>query len=241
MDHANGLATFAAEGLRAQAHFVEKVMKGDDVVYGEKLPAPDQPRVFSQQNSNDLTYALSQVTAAKTSIGWDTAGKTGTWEYARTAARTRDAWMVGFDKKLAAAVWVGNKAEEHPLRDKTNQIIYGAGVPASIWKKFMTRRHDRAEREEGQHEVQRAELRRRHEPAGFGAGAGRQQVQVPVPVRRPATGPVRAGPAARSGRYYGQRSGGRPTVSVTSGAAVHRRCRPAGPARPTPHGPSGAA
>jgi membrane peptidoglycan carboxypeptidase len=138
MDHANGLATFAAEGLRAQAHFVQKVMKGNDLIYSEKLPAPNQPRVFSQQNSNDLTYALSQVVASKTNIGWDTAGKTGTWEYAQNSNENADAWMIGFDKKIAAAVWLGNKAEEHPLRDKNNAIIYGAGVPASIWKKFMT-------------------------------------------------------------------------------------------------------
>jgi membrane peptidoglycan carboxypeptidase len=137
MDHANGLATFAAEGLRAKAHFVTKVMKGNDLVYAETLPSPNQPRVFSQQNSNDLTYALSQVSSAKVNIGWDTAGKTGTWEFSQTSTENADAWMVGFSKKLAAAVWVGNKAELHPLRDKNNSIIYGAGVPASIWQKFM--------------------------------------------------------------------------------------------------------
>jgi membrane peptidoglycan carboxypeptidase len=46
--------------------------------------------------------------------------------------------MVGFDRKIAAAVWVGNKAEEQPIRDKKNTIIYGAGIPAEIWRAFMT-------------------------------------------------------------------------------------------------------
>jgi membrane peptidoglycan carboxypeptidase len=137
MDHANGLATFAAEGLRANAHFVAKVVKNNATVYAETLPKPNQPRVFSQQNSNDLTYALSQVSSAKVNIGWDTAGKTGTWEFSQASTENADAWMVGFSKKLSAAVWVGNKAELHPLRDKNNSIIYGAGVPASIWQKFM--------------------------------------------------------------------------------------------------------
>jgi membrane peptidoglycan carboxypeptidase len=138
MDHANGLATFAAEGLRANAHFVTKVVKNNTTVYADTLPKPNQPRVFSQENSNDLTYALSQVSSAKVNIGWDTAGKTGTWEFSQASSENADAWMVGFSKKLAAAVWVGNKAELHPLRDKNNSIIYGAGVPASIWQKFMT-------------------------------------------------------------------------------------------------------
>ncbi len=138
MDHANGLATFAAEGLRSTAHFVQKVTKDERVVYAETLPTGNQPRVFSQQNSNDLTYALSQVGSAKVNIGWDTAGKTGTWEYSQQSKENAHAWMVGYSRKLAAAVWVGNKAEEKPLRDKGNSIVYGSGVPADIWRKFMT-------------------------------------------------------------------------------------------------------
>jgi membrane peptidoglycan carboxypeptidase len=138
VDHANGLATMAAEGLRARAHFVQKVMKGNQVVYGETLPKPEQPRVFSHENSNDLTYALSQVGSAKTNIGWDTAGKTGTWEFSQATNENAHAWMVGYSKKIAAAVWVGNKAEEAALRDRSNKIIYGAGVPAEIWRQFMT-------------------------------------------------------------------------------------------------------
>jgi membrane peptidoglycan carboxypeptidase len=138
LDHANGLATFAADGLRAQAHFVMKVMRGNDLVYADSLPPAGQPRVFSQQNSNDLTYALSQVTSAKLNIGWDTAGKTGTWEFGQGSSENADAWMVGYTKKIAAAVWVGNKAELHPLRDKNNKVIYGSGVPAAVWQKFMT-------------------------------------------------------------------------------------------------------
>jgi membrane peptidoglycan carboxypeptidase len=137
-DHANGLATIAAGGLRAQAHFVMKVMKGDKILYGERLPAANQPRIFNQQNSNDLTYALSQVGSSKVSIGWDTAGKTGTWEFSQASSENAHAWMVGFSKKIAAAVWVGNKAEEHALRDKNKAKIYGAGVPADVWRKFMT-------------------------------------------------------------------------------------------------------
>jgi membrane peptidoglycan carboxypeptidase len=138
VDHANGVATMAAGGLRANAHFVQTVLKGDQVVYGETLPRPDQARIMSPQNINDLTYALSQVSSAKLNIGWDTAGKTGTWEYGPKPTENAHAWMVGFDRKIAAAVWVGNKAEEQPIRDKKNTIIYGAGVPAEIWRAFMT-------------------------------------------------------------------------------------------------------
>ena len=42
-DHANGMATFAAGGKRAQAHFVREVYEGDDKVYAEQL-RPDRHR-----------------------------------------------------------------------------------------------------------------------------------------------------------------------------------------------------
>lgn len=138
-DHANGIATMAAGGLRAEAHFVTKVMDGDRTVYSERLPTGNQERIMNQQALNDLTYALSQVGAAKISpsIGWDTAGKTGTWEYGNRVDQNSHAWMVGFDKKLAAAVWVGNKKEEKAIKDSKGNDIYGSGLPGLIWKSFM--------------------------------------------------------------------------------------------------------
>jgi membrane peptidoglycan carboxypeptidase len=137
MDHANGVATFAAGGLRATAHFVTKVIDGDRPVYWEKLPVTEQ-RILSPEAENDLTYALSKVSASNLSNGWDTAGKTGTWELGTNRNENADAWMVGFTRRLAAAVWVGNRGAEKALRDKYGQPIYGAGIPASIWRAFMT-------------------------------------------------------------------------------------------------------
>jgi membrane peptidoglycan carboxypeptidase len=139
MDHANGLATFAANGLRAQAHFVVKVTKGDAIVYGETLPKAGQQPIMNQQAINDLDYALSKITSAsiKGGIGWDTAGKTGTWEYNNSTTENGNAWMVGYSKKIAAAVWVGNKDKEQALKDKYGKTMWGSTVPATIWQSFM--------------------------------------------------------------------------------------------------------
>jgi membrane peptidoglycan carboxypeptidase len=138
LDHANGLATFAAGGLRATAHFVSQVLDNDKVVYSERLPAGNQPRILSPEAENDLTYALSKVSASTLSNGWDSAGKTGTWELGTDKTQNADAWMTGFTRRLAAAVWVGNKGAEKALLDKNKQQIYGAGIPASIWRAFIT-------------------------------------------------------------------------------------------------------
>jgi membrane peptidoglycan carboxypeptidase len=138
MDHANGIATMAAGGLRANAHFVQKVEKDGEILYSETLPKQDQPRILNTQAVTDLTYAMTQVNTNPGQVaGWPYATKTGTWEYDKDPNENAHAWNVGFTKKLAAAVWVGNRGDEKGIRTATNGIIYGSGLPAQIWRKFM--------------------------------------------------------------------------------------------------------
>jgi len=137
MDHANGMATMAAGGLRANAHFVTKVMEGEDQVYGESLPNDGQERIMKQQAINDLNFALSKVSTASVSgIGWDTAGKTGTWQYGSSISENAHAWMVGYTKKVAAAVWVGAE-KGGAIKLANGKNIFGSDLPGPIWKKFM--------------------------------------------------------------------------------------------------------
>src|SRR4029077_1001622 len=128
-----GLATFANNGVRAQEHFVLKVLDGDQVVFGETLPAPNKAGIIKPGPSADLSYALSGVASSKiptlNNSGIDTAGKTGTWEANNSIDTNAHAWMVGFDKKIAAAVWVGNKKDEKPIKDKSGGTIWGSGIP----------------------------------------------------------------------------------------------------------------
>ena len=46
--------------------------------------------------------------------------------------------MVGYTKKIAAAVWVGNEKDEQAIMDKDKDIIWGSDLPGPIWKKFMS-------------------------------------------------------------------------------------------------------
>jgi membrane peptidoglycan carboxypeptidase len=38
---------------------------------------------------------------------------------------------------VAVAVWVGNKAEERPLIDRTGAPVTGATLPATVYRQFM--------------------------------------------------------------------------------------------------------
>jgi membrane peptidoglycan carboxypeptidase len=139
-DHANGLATFANNGVRATEHFVLKVLAGDQPVFGETLPTNGK-QILNPGASADLTYALQNVGSAKVpalnGAGFDTAGKTGTWEANNSIDTNAHAWMCGFTKKIATCVWVGNKKDEKPIKDKSNATIWGSGIPSTIWRNYM--------------------------------------------------------------------------------------------------------
>ncbi len=142
MDHANGMATFAAGGNRATAHFVTRVTKGKDAKGKEKPFYSDRAtteNVLPEGAANDLSSALTKVTAGQLHNGWDSASKTGTWQYANSTRDNAHAWIVGYTNKIAAAVWVGNRGAEQAIKTKNGSPIYGSTVPGPIYKQFMAK------------------------------------------------------------------------------------------------------
>jgi membrane peptidoglycan carboxypeptidase len=137
LDQANAMATFAAAGVRARAHFVRSVTKGKDTHYSERIPGANAPRVLNAQQAADLTWALSRSGPGRLA-GVDAAGKSGSWIDGSVPTH---AWMVGYTTSLATAVWIGSAGRERPLRDSKGQSIFGAGLPAMVYKTFMTGAH----------------------------------------------------------------------------------------------------
>jgi membrane peptidoglycan carboxypeptidase len=135
LDHANGMATFAAGGKRAEAHFVRTVTRNGKQVYGEKLSRSDIG--LNQEQINELNWTLRQVPAAKLSNGWDSAGKTGTWQAGKSLTQNAHTWMVGYTNALAAAVWLGT-TDGKPLVTSSGGVnVFGANYPGPIWRQFM--------------------------------------------------------------------------------------------------------
>jgi membrane peptidoglycan carboxypeptidase len=139
LDQANAMATFAAGGLPATAHFVKEVRIRDEVLFGEVLPNPNQPRILSANEIADLTYALTWAGTGPTS---GLAIKTGIWELTRQPNELAHAWSLGYTTKLAIAVHIGNRSDEHPLRDRTGVPVYGSGLPSTIMQTVMSAVHE---------------------------------------------------------------------------------------------------
>jgi membrane peptidoglycan carboxypeptidase len=137
LDHANGMATFAAGGKRVDAHFVRSVTRGGEQVYGEKIAASDVG--LDQEQIAELDWTLSKVEAAKLNNGWDSAGKTGTWQYGNSTTENSNAWMVGYTRALAAAVWLGTTDGAPLTTTDGSHSVFGANYPGPIWRQFMTK------------------------------------------------------------------------------------------------------
>jgi membrane peptidoglycan carboxypeptidase len=143
LDQANAMATFAADGVRAQAHFVIRVIdpqlsKDRQTIYAETLPTGGEKPILNEAQVDDLTWTLSQNKAATLEGGPASAGMPGSWEFGRNSGDVAHAWAIGYTRKLAMAVWVGSGgAKERPIKDAAGKTIYGSTLPALIYRTVM--------------------------------------------------------------------------------------------------------
>lgn len=137
-DMATGLATFAAEGVHRPTHFIQKVETADGEVLLDSTSVEGQ-EVVSADVANNLTSAMEPIAAYSNGHslagGRPSASKSGTTQLGDTGYN-KDAWFVGYTPSNATAVWVGTD-ENKPLFNSYGGVMYGASVPADIWKSAM--------------------------------------------------------------------------------------------------------
>lgn len=125
---------FANDGQRRAPYLVEEIRTSrGSVLYAYEAPRPET--VIGQDHARTMSTMLQGVvrdgTGRRAQLGgWAVAGKTG------TSQNSRDAWFVGYTAQLAAGVWVG-KDDDSSMGDMT-----GGGVPAGIWRDFMSAAHE---------------------------------------------------------------------------------------------------
>jgi membrane peptidoglycan carboxypeptidase len=144
-DMASAYATFASRGVYHKPFFISKITNAEEkAIYqhiDETRPAFDPDPVKSQDIADNVTESLKPVlTHAKIPCaGRECAGKTGTHELPDNIGQNSKAWMVGYTPSLSASVWLGRDMGNEPLQDARGNPIFGGGLPAQIWKKFMDR------------------------------------------------------------------------------------------------------
>ena len=138
IDVASSFATFAGGGIYAKPYLVKKVFDGEgNLIYEAKN---ESKRVFSEDVSADLSYALAGVvrngTASSVLAGFPRpiAGKTG------TSQDNASAWFTGYSPDLSTSVAFFRDTPEKQLTGIGGlNSITGGTFPARIWNAYMKR------------------------------------------------------------------------------------------------------
>ncbi|MDY6049439.1 MAG: transglycosylase domain-containing protein [Corynebacterium sp.] len=138
LDMAQGLSTLTADGIYHKAHFVQRITdaNGDELYTDAGLKGE---RRIEKNTANAVTASMLPIAAWSggnvLNGGRQSANKTGTVEYPNEYG-TKDAWMIGSTPQLATAVWVGT-TDNSRLVNSYGGSVYGAGIPATIWRTAM--------------------------------------------------------------------------------------------------------
>jgi membrane peptidoglycan carboxypeptidase len=147
LDHANGIATLANDGVYNKAHFVVKVEKRDQKT-GKFAPYHNEQLRSKPAFDKNVVAAIDNVLEKipghnnrSLKGGRDAIAKTGTWEYKDgKSGENGDAWTVGATRQIAASVWVGNYDKKNnplPIKTADGSNMSGGSVPGAVWKMFM--------------------------------------------------------------------------------------------------------
>lgn len=132
---ADAYQAFANNGVRIQAHAINKISTSSGTIIAQATPKSIQ--VMKEATAKTITSLLQVVvnegTGIDARINRPVAGKTGTTEFGNISGANRDAWFVGYTPDTVTAIWMGF--------DKTdNQHYLGADAnhyPAKMFSRIM--------------------------------------------------------------------------------------------------------
>lgn len=141
IDMASAYATLADSGIYHAPHFVEKVVNAQgEVLFDASSEENAGERRIEADVADNVSAAMAPIPGYSNGHtlagGRPAAAKTGTHQLGDTG-QNRDAWMVGYTPQLSTAVWVGTVKGDVPLVNSWGGSVYGAGLPADIWKATM--------------------------------------------------------------------------------------------------------
>ncbi|PFG34716.1 transglycosylase domain-containing protein [Sanguibacter antarcticus] len=140
VDMASAYATFAAQGVRHEAHILASVSRGGAVTY---TPPNTPQQEFQAPDVAELTYALTKVVEegsgkAASALGVPIAGKTG------TSQDNKSAWFVGYTPQFVTAVTLYQSGEGGVQETITpfggvsaENGVTGGTIPVQVWTDYM--------------------------------------------------------------------------------------------------------
>ena len=139
LDMASAYGVFDNHGAKASPTPILKIIDGTGKVLVDNISkAPATTQVIDSVIADNVTNVLQGVitggTGTDANLGRPAAGKTG------TTSNFTNAWFVGYTPTLSTAVWIGDANNESTtLNFKGVGNVYGATIPAPVWKAFMSK------------------------------------------------------------------------------------------------------
>jgi penicillin-binding protein 1A len=137
LEMADAYATLASGGIHHKPIAITKVRFPDGK--SDDFSKPKGDRVMTDGQAMEVTKVLKMNVQSGTGVnanyGCPAAGKTGTTD------NFTDAWFVGYEPRLTAAVWVGYPNALVEMRSVHGIEVAGATFPSQIWHDFMNVAH----------------------------------------------------------------------------------------------------
>ena len=137
LEMADAYATLASGGVHHKPIAITKVRFPDGK--SDDFSKPKGDRVMTDGQAMEVTKVLKMNVQSGTGVnanyGCPAAGKTGTTD------NFTDAWFVGYEPRLTAAVWVGYPNALVEMRSVHGIEVAGATFPSQIWHDFMNVAH----------------------------------------------------------------------------------------------------
>jgi membrane peptidoglycan carboxypeptidase len=140
LDLAASYATFAAGGMRHDAHFVTHITNvNGDTLYralptGKPAFDPDPAR--SKDIANQITGALgSDPACGEQPTSADTVCRHGEWKL-NGQEQVAHAWMVTYNPQISVSAFVGGDQATTPALDREGKAVVGSGLPKQLWTAF---------------------------------------------------------------------------------------------------------
>ncbi|WP_227551718.1 transglycosylase domain-containing protein [Metabacillus sediminilitoris] len=135
---AQAFSTFPNNGVRVEAHSIQKIEDADRAVIGKWNS--NATKVTDPSVAQKITYMLKGVVEEGTGKmaevkGFEIAGKTGTTELPfANEGGSKDHWFVGYNPQIVGAVWMG-----YDKTDENHYLLESSGSTVTkIFKEIFT-------------------------------------------------------------------------------------------------------
>lgn len=135
LEMARAYAVFANGGFLIEPYIIDRIYNSQGQLIARTIPLTAEvnaPKVIDSENAFIMYKLLQDVIQYGTAKSAQAVGRNDVGGKTGTTNKQKDAWFVGFNKRIVTAVYIGF---DHPK--EMGLVGYGANVALPIWVDYM--------------------------------------------------------------------------------------------------------